>query len=185
MSSKPYLNIISILAVLHVSLSFLSYVLQTASLPVQCWLTWSFHDTWGLTQFLSKVRHHKIVLLSLSSSFFLHAVYFSWINQNLSGQNLSTPMLKIQNEHLERQFLQPKLSNRFSVRTETQLQPRDSVSVSVSKNSLQRMQNLHWNTDFGCSCATTCARGREVGREEERKKASKSWTNEDDERCAW
>lgn len=114
----------------------------------------------------------KLCFFSLSSSFFPHAVYLSILNQNLSGQNLSTPMLKIQNEHLEHQFLQPKLSNRFSVRTETQLQPRDSVSVSVSKNSLQRMQNLHWNTDFGCSCATTCARGREVGREEERKKAS-------------
>lgn len=56
-----------------------------------------------------------------------------------------------------------------------------SLSLCVSKNSLQRMQNLHWNTDVGCSCATTCARGREGGR----KKESKSWTNEDDERCAW
>ncbi len=60
-----------------------------------------------------------------------------------------------------------------------------SLSLCVSKNSLQRMQNLHWNTDVGCSCATTCARGREGERKKERKKESKSWTNEDDERCAW
>ncbi len=62
---------------------------------------------------------------------------------------------------------------------------RLSLSLSLFKNGLQRMQNLHWNVDFGCSGATTCARGREGGRKKETKKESKSWTNEDDERCAW
>ncbi len=114
------------------------------------------------------------MLLSLSSSFFPHSVYFSILNQNLSGQNLSTPMLKIQNEHLERQFLQPKVSNRFSVWTETQLQSRDSLSLSLSSKTVYKECKIcieMWTLGVAAR-QRVHEGGREGGRKKQRKKAS-------------
>jgi hypothetical protein len=86
-------------------------------------------------------------------------------------------MLKIQNALLERQFLQPKLSNRFSVRTGTQLQSRDSLSLSLSLSLSVSPKTVYKECKICIEIRTlgVAARQRvhEGGREKERKKERK------------